>query len=128
MQRPKAGIGEVPRSKGKTDAEAQRAYEEIVAATLPEGLTSYISTQGAIKTVCKIMHGNQYMYSAIPNQKWVLWYFRHSAMKWGFIEREATIEKFPTCNATETGHLRLRLLSTEDAREVLAWIGASPKT
>lgn len=110
--------------RAQDDAGAQRAYDEILRAALPEELTSHLSTQGAIKSIYKIMCGHKHLYTAIPNKKWVLWYFRSPALKRGFIGLEATREKFPTCNMTRQGDLRLRILSPDDAREVLAWIGA----
>ena len=64
------------------------------------------------------LHG-LWLFSAVLNQKWVLWYFRKPAINAGLVDAESTRARFPDAQTDDRGEIKLRVKTVEEALGVL---------
>ena len=104
------------------DAAAREAYLTFANARLPEGLTVRATGHGYIARELRFEFQGKWLFSAVLNQKWVLWYFRKPAMNEGLVDPELTRARFQTAERNDRGEIKLRIRSSKEAVDVLEWI------
>lgn len=102
----------------------RRAYMTLAYARLPDGMTVRPASHGFIERELRFEEGERWLYSAVLNRKWILWYFRKPALAAGCILQAATCSRFPGAEISSRGEIKLRLKTPVDAETVLSWIGA----
>lgn len=109
----------------KSVEEAVRsAYLVLAHARFHNGTTVRPARHGYIERELRFEANGDWLYSAVLNQKWILWYFRKPALNAGLVKTSATEVHFPTAEKTARGELKLRIHNAEEARAVLQWIDA----
>jgi len=106
------------------DGAVRDAYLAFAHAQFLNGTTVRPAGHGYIERELRFEVKGDWLYSAVLNQKWVLWYFRKPGLNAGLIDRGETKERFPTSEETSRGELKLRVHSSGEASAVLQWIGA----
>ena len=106
------------------DAAVRDAYLICAHAQFPDGTTVRPAGHGYIERELRFEAKGDWLYSAVLNQKWVLWYFRKPALNAGLIDPGKTKERFPASEETSRGEIKLRVRSSPEARAVLKWVGA----
>lgn len=106
------------------DGAVRDAYLAFAHAEFPDGTTVRPAGHGYIERELRFESKGDWLYSAVLNKKWVLWYFRKPALNAGLIDLGETKERFPTSEETSRGELKLRVHSSGEASALLQWIGA----
>ena len=106
------------------DAAVRDAYLTFAHAHFPGGTTVRPAGHGFIERELRFEANGDWLYSAVLNQKWVLWYFRKPALNAGLIDPGKTKEHFPASEETSRGEIKLRVRSSPEALAVLKWVGA----
>ncbi len=104
------------------DDDVRKAYLTLAHAKLPEGMTVRLASHGFISRELRFEANGQWLYSAVLNRKWVLWYFRKPAINAGFVQMALTRERFPESEVTGGGEIKLKLRTAGEANAVLDWI------
>lgn len=112
--------------EGLTNAEVRHAYLTLAEATLPEGMTVRPSSHGFIKKELRFEMDDAWLFSAVLNTGWILWYFRRPAIRLDLVSTEATLARFPESNLSTRGEIKLRIRNRGEAEDVARWIGARP--
>lgn len=107
------------------DAAVREAYLTCANARLPEGWTVRAAGHGYIARELRFEAQGKWFFSAVLNQKWVLWYFRKPAMNAGLVDAELTRARFRTAEGNDRGEIKLRIRTPEEALGVLEWISFS---
>lgn len=107
-----------------TDGAVRDAYLTFAHAHFGDATTVRPTGHGYIERELRFELNGDWLYSAVLNQKWILWYFRKPALNAGIVDLGATKLRFPNSMETSRGELKLRVHSSEEARAVLKWIGA----
>lgn len=110
-----------------TDANVRNAYLTLAEAMLPEGMTVRPASHGFIKKELRFERDDAWLFSAVLNQGWILWYFRRPAIRLGLVSTEATLARFPESNLSTRGEIKLRIRNPGEAEDVAQWIGARPR-
>ena len=72
----------------------------------------------------RFMRGNEWDFAFIPNQQWLLFYFRAPCLRLPKYTRQAIVERFPKAQETGSGEFSVRLMNLNDALRVSAYIGS----
>lgn len=107
------------------DATVREAYITFAKAQLPEGLTVRPTGHAYIARELRFEFHGKWLFSAVLNQKWVLWYFRKPAMNAGLLNAEMTRARFPTAESNNKGEIKLRIKTAAEVLGVLDWIASS---
>jgi hypothetical protein len=107
-----------------SDAGVRDAYLTFAHARFPDGTTVRPAGHGFIERELRFEANGDWLYSAVLNQKWVLWYFRKPALNAALIDPGKTKEHFPASQETSRGEIKLRVSSSSEALAVLKWVGA----
>ena len=102
----------------------RRAYLILAYARFRDGTTVRPTGHGYIERELRFEENGDWLYSAVLNQKWVLWYFRKPALSAGLVDTSATRLHFTAAEITARGEVKLRVPNAEGARAVLRWIKA----
>ncbi|WP_229804771.1 hypothetical protein [Neogemmobacter tilapiae] len=105
------------------DDSVREAYLAFAHAWLPEGMTVRPAGHGYIARELRFEADGAWLFSAVLNQKWVLWYFRKPAINAGIVQADQTLARFPTAETSGRGEIKLRVRNVEEARAVLNWFG-----
>lgn len=103
------------------DAQVREAYLAFAYATVPDGITIRPTGHGYIARELRFEANGKWLYSAVLNKGWVLWYFRKPALREGLVETTSTRNQFPDAEETKRGDIKLRVRSAEEAKAVLRW-------
>lgn len=106
------------------DAGVRDAYLTFAHAQFPSGTMVRPDGHGYIERELRFEAKGDWLYSAVLNQKWVLWYFRKPALNAGLIDPGKTKERFPASEETSRAEIKLRVHSSPEALAVLKWVGA----
>lgn len=106
------------------DDDVRRAYLMLAYAPLPSGITVRPASHGFISRELRFEANGRWLYSAVLNQKWILWYFRRPAFNAGLVQMAQTATRFPASEETSSGDIKLRLRTEQDAKSILEWIGS----
>jgi len=100
----------------------RKTYLAFAYAKLPYGYTIRPSNHGYIARELRFEHASSWLFSAVLNQAWVLWYFRKPAIKAGLLVADDTLARFARSQMTRGGDISLRVTSPTTAKEILEWI------
>jgi hypothetical protein len=100
------------------------AFLAFAHAEYPGALTARATSKGFIAHDLRIERGDTWYFSAVLNEKWVLWYFRKPAFRDGLVDPDIIEETFPDAHVTPKGELSLRVTDASMARMVLASLSA----
>ena len=98
----------------------QQAYFYLIgwASTLKDYMC--YPTEGKVKDF-RLYRDNNYDFAFIPNQKWLLFYFRKPCLcKYS---KNSIINYFPDANENKRGELTVKVSSLESAIKLAAYIG-----
>lgn len=95
---------------------ARAAWTRLATAPLAEGWRRELTANGFIEHDLRFYRGEDWMFSAVLNPGWVLWYARKPALRAG-IAPAAMQAAFPAARWKDKGEVKLRL---HDAAEALA--------
>lgn len=109
---------------GIQSVEVKQAYCFLVgwASTL-RGYDCFPGVHGYIRDF-RFMRDNEWDFAFIPNQKWLLFYFRAPCLQHPKYTRQAIIERFPEAKETGSGEFTVRLTNLSDALRVSSYIGS----
>lgn len=102
------------------DDVVREAYLTFAHSQLPEGMTIRPAGHGYIARELRFESQGGWLFSAVLNQKWVLWYFRKPAMRAGLVQADPTRVKFPTAETNIRGEIKLRVMSVKEAKDGVA--------
>ncbi len=100
---------------------ARAAWREVVTCPLPEGFSRELTSKGFIAHDLRFRRGDDWMFSAVLNEGWVLWYVRRPAIRAGLVEPQAMLARFPDARLKPDGELALRLHDGAAAAELTGW-------
>jgi hypothetical protein len=104
------------------DDGVRKAYLTLAHANLPDGMTVRPASHGFISRELRFEANGRWLYSAVLNRKWVLWYFRKPALNAGLVEMVPTRARFPESELTGGGEIKFKFRTAEEANAVLDWI------
>ena len=100
-------------------ADAKAAFDGLVDGfSAIEGLRLIPHHKGFINTL-RVLRGDDYCFSNIPNDEWVLAYIRKPELRRGRLTPERVMAAFPDARLTSKGEITLRI---RDARTAARWI------
>lgn len=99
---------------------ARAAWDWLQDVALPAGWRRDLTENGFIQHDLRFYHGDDWMFSAVLNQGWVLWYARRPAMHAGLVDPDAMLAEFPTARH-DRGEVKLRLADGAAARALWDW-------
>jgi hypothetical protein len=79
------------------------------------------SSHGVIKDF-RLIRESEWDFAFIPNQKWLLFYFRKPSLKFEKYSSNAIKENFPEANENNAGEFTIRITSIEMAVKLAAYI------
>ena len=103
------------------DEGARAAWTHLATASLPKGWSRELTQDGFARNDLRFLRGGDWMFSAVPNQGWVLWYARRPAVKAGVVDPDAMTAAFADARTGNKGEIKLRLHDAAAARTLLDW-------
>ena len=102
--------------------EVKQAYRYMIgwAATLKNHVC-FPSGHGHIKDF-RFMRGEDWDFSFIPNQKWLLFYFRTPCLRLSKYTRAAILNCFPGAKETSAGEFTIRVARLDDAVRIASFV------
>lgn len=102
--------------------EAKQAYSFLVgwASTL-RGYDCFPSSHGHIKDF-RFVHDEDWDFAFIPNQKWLLFYFRKPCFRFSKYARQEILQRFPAANETGSGEFTIKIASLDGAILLSAYV------
>jgi hypothetical protein len=104
------------------DPNAKQAFSYMIgwAASLKR-YDCFPSSHGVVKDF-RFMRGEDWEFAFIPNQKWLLFYFRRPCLRSDKYTASQIRAAIPNANETPTGELTVRIANLEDAIRVSAFV------
>jgi len=90
------------------------------AATMP-GFECFPTHHGIIPDF-QYHNKNECLFAFIPNQQWLLFYFRKPALKRPQYSRETVLKRFPDAKENKNGELTLRVSDIDQARKLVEFL------
>ncbi|MDT4883443.1 hypothetical protein FQZ97_1194840 [compost metagenome] len=78
-------------------------------------------SHGLIKDF-RFLRGNDWDFAFIPNQRWLLFYFRKPCLRLPKYAREEILDRVPGANETNAGEFTVRLENVSDVLRLVAYI------
>lgn len=105
-------------------SETKQAYSFIVgwAATLQE-YVCFPGSHGFIRDF-RSLRGEEWDFAFIPNQQWLLFYFRRPCLRLPKYARQEILRAFPDANETGGGEFTIKVVNLGDAVRLAAYIGS----
>jgi hypothetical protein len=102
--------------------EAKQAYSYLIgwAASL-KSHECFPSSHGVIKDF-RFMRGTDWEFAFIPNQKWLLFYFRKPCLNIEKFSKSKILERFPSATENNAGEFTIRVSTLEIAAQISAYI------
>jgi hypothetical protein len=103
-------------------SEVKFAYSYIVGwASSLRGYECYPSSHGIIKDF-RFMRGENWDFAFIPNQKWLLFYFRKPCQALAKYSRDAVFTCFPEASENNAGEYTLKISNLTSATNLASYI------
>lgn len=99
---------------------ARAAWDWLGHVGLPPEWRRELTENGFIQQDLRFYRGDDWMFSAVLNQGWVLWYARRPAIRAGLVEAQDMLSAFPTARE-DRGEVKLRLHDEDAARALWNW-------
>lgn len=100
---------------------SRAAWVRLASVPLPAGWSRSLVHKGFIRNDMRFLRGDDWMFSAVLNQSWVLWYARRPAIRAGIIDPDAMCAAFPDARTSRDGEVKLRLHDGDSAAALLDW-------
>lgn len=100
---------------------ARAAWTHLASAPLPDGWSRELTQNGFTQHDLRFLRSEDWMFSAVLNQGWVLWYARRPAVRAGLVDPDAMTAAFPDSRTSTKGEIKLRLHDAAAARALLDW-------
>lgn len=100
---------------------ARAAWTCLTIAPLPSGWARKLVHKGFLQNDLRFLRGDEWMFSAVLNQGWVLWYARRPAIRAGIVDPDAMRASFPESRIGNDGEIKLRLHDGRAAGSLLDW-------
>ncbi|WP_299360008.1 hypothetical protein [uncultured Paracoccus sp.] len=100
---------------------AREAWRHLATAPLPPDWTRELCAKGFIEHDLRFRRGTDWMFSAVLNEGWVLWYARRPSIRAGLIDPVQMLSAFPAARRKDEGEVKLRLHDAEEAAALLAF-------
>ena len=101
---------------------AKRGYSFLIGwASSLERYECFPSFHGVIKDF-RFMRGDDWDFAFIPNQQWLLFYFRKPCLRLEKYSHAAIRAHFPEAHETPSGEFTVKVASLEEALRVAAYI------
>lgn len=100
---------------------AREAWLWLGNVALPAGWRRDLTENGFIQHDLRFYRGDDWMFSAVLNPGWVLWYCRRPALRLGLVDREAMLAAFPEARWKDKGEVKLRLPDQASAVRLWDW-------
>jgi len=104
------------------DIEARHAFIYLVGWGLSsKAYECYARVKGYIHDA-RFVQGDEWHFAFIPNQKWLLFYFRKPCLHLPKYARERIMQWFPSAQETNQGEFTVRVTSLEDALRIVRYV------
>jgi len=104
------------------DIETKEAFSYLVGwASSLKNYSCLPSSHGVIKDF-RFMRDTDWDFAFIPNQKWLLFYFRKPSLRFEKYSRARILEKFPEAKETKPREFTLRISNFEMAAKIATLI------
>ncbi|AXC50124.1 hypothetical protein DRW48_10825 [Paracoccus suum] len=103
-------------------AGSREAWTLFTTAPLPEGWRRELRSNGFIQHDLRFYHGEDWMFSAILNEGWVLFSLRKPAIRGGITTPDALLARFPAARWKDKGEVKLRLHDEAEAQALWDWL------
>lgn len=105
------------------DEQAREAYAYLVgSAALMKNHDCFPDHHGKIPDF-RYYQGDDYLFAFIPNQKWLLFYFRLPSQKLDRFSREMIYKFFPETKENTSGEFTIRISTLAQAVKLAKFIG-----
>lgn len=105
-------------------AETRHAYSYLVGwASSLSHYDCFPSHHGLIKDF-RFIRGGEWDFAFIPNQKWLLFYFRKPALRHQKYSRSEIMCRFPNANENNAGEFTVRISTVAEAVSLAAYINS----
>ncbi len=102
-------------------AGSRAAWSVLATVPLPEGWRRDLTSNGFIQNDLRFYRGNDWMFSAVLAEGWVLFYARRPAISAGLVAPAAFLAAFPVARWKGKGEAKLRLHDEAEARDLWDW-------
>lgn len=105
-------------------SDTKHAYSFLIgwAATL-QGYVCFPGSHGHIRDF-RFLRGEEWDFAFIPNQRWLLFYFRRPCLGLPKYEKQEILRVFPDANETGSGEFTIKIANLGDAVRLAAYVGS----
>ncbi|MDP3194899.1 MAG: hypothetical protein Q8M85_06495 [Tabrizicola sp.] len=100
-------------------ADAKAAFDVIVEGFSTSGDFSVAAHEQGFLNSLRIKRNEEFCFSVVPDEKWVLAYIRKPELRKGKITPDMVMATFPDARLTNSGEITLRIA---DAGTALLWL------
>lgn len=104
------------------DDRVRAIYLLLAQAKLPAGFQIRPTSNGYIEKELRFEIDGQWLFSAVLNKSWVLWYFRKPAFSRSESDANAVLQIFSDAKINEKNEVKLRIRDLKNAYAVLGWV------
>ena len=104
------------------DLVIRSVYHVFANLKMPDGYTIRPTGHGYITNELRFEVNNRWHFSAVLNQRWVLWYFRLPAIKDIPLDVEHIASVFQQSETTKAGEVKLRVNDLKTAYAIFGYI------
>lgn len=105
-----------------SDAEVGAALHVLARAALPAGFTARFVDQGFTLHDLRFECAGHWLYSAVLNQKWALFYVRRPAFREAGLDPQDVLSRFPDARLSARHEVKIRLHDRAAAEKIVALI------
>jgi len=104
------------------DVGTKQAYSYLVGwASSLKHYDCLPSFHGVIRDF-RLMHGSDWEFAFIPNQKWLLFYFRKPSLEYIKYSRHEIMSRFPEAKENNAGEFTVKISTLSEAVKLAAYI------
>ncbi|TBN46965.1 hypothetical protein EYF88_15730 [Paracoccus sediminis] len=104
------------------DDRVRAVYLLLAQAKLPDGFQIRPASNGYIQKELRFEIDERWLFSAVLNKSWVLWYFRKPAFTGPLKDAKMLLRVFPNAELNNKNEVKIRLRDLKDAYAVLGWV------
>lgn len=97
-------------------------YLTLAQAKLPDGFQIRPASNGYIEKELRFEVDGRWLFSAVLNKSWVLWYFRKPAFTDPGKDAKVLLNIFPDAQLNEKNEVKIRIRDLKFAYAVLGWV------
>ena len=105
-----------------TDEECREAYVYMIGqASIIQSLDCYPHGHGEVRDF-RYYSGDEFLFAFIPNNEWLLFYFRTPALSRPEFAHDAVMKQFPQAEENNAGEIKLKIKNIDEAAKLVAFI------